>query len=1793
MKINHQTGVVWRVGRVWGLALGLAWAASPAGAATFTWDGGGGDNNWSTAANWDTTTPDNNGTADLIFTGTTRVTPNVDSPWSLQSVTFDDSVTADSFTIGGNEMTFAAGGSVTNDSLSTHTINADLIADTTQTFDSNAGNLSIGGGVDLSTGAAVLTVGGAQDTTISGVISGAGGSVVKNDGGTLTLSGANAFDGPVTLNAGTLAVGNNAALGNSLVINGGSLEASGGSRVIPDSVAVTLATDLSMTGALGLEIASDLDLTDNRTFSTSNATEISGVISESGGVRALTKAGSGSLELSALNTYTGDTTVSGGSLIITGSVMGDVDVASGATLTVGSDAAIRSGQTLTLNSGSTLQATGGKRTIPAGVALDVVGDFSIAGSDDLEIVSGIALAADRTITVTNTADTEISGEISGANGLTKAGTGSLELSATNTYTGDTMINGGTLIVSGSVMDDVVINSGGTLAIGNDGAVQPGKTLTLNGGALQAHGGARTVSTPVTVGGDFAVSGSEDLEIASGFTLGADRTITVTNTGVTQISGEISGANGLTKAGTGSLELSHDNLYTGNTVVDAGTLLLSGSVDGGVLVTGGLLDLSGEVAGNATVTGGMLLVNGGAITGGTTTVDSGGTLALGSDLAGAVTINDGASLQASGGDRTLTAAVALNGDFTVSGTHGLEVTSDLALGANRTVTVTNAATTAKLSGVISDGGGVLALTKEGLGSLELSAINTYTGSTTVNAGNLILSSGSVMGDANVNSGGTLTLSGGAVGGDTNIHNGGTLALGSDLTTGHVILNNGASLQAVGVAGAPRLLGSAITVNGDFTVSGTDDLEIANNMTLNANQVLTVTNTGSTEILGVISESGAGRSLTKEGAGSLTLSGVNTYTGDTVVNQGTLTIADSGSVAGDVVVSGGTLDVAEMGTVGGVATVTSGAMNLGGTVTDATVDGGTLSISATGQVTGNATVNGGVLNLSGTVANNATVTGGALLVGDGADIMGTTTVDTGGTLALGSDMFSLTNVTLNSGAGLQASGGARTLAASAITLGGDFAVSGSEDLTITGPIGLTSDRTITVTNTGDTVIDGVISGAHALTKDGAQTLELSGANTYTGDTNIDGGTLILSGSVVNNVVVNDGGALAIGNDGAVQSGKTITLNNGGALLASGGARTVASDINVVVGGDFTVSGSNDLQIASDIALGADRTITVSNLGGTVVSGVLSGAGGLTKAGNSVLELSGVNTYTGNTVVSAGTLLVSGSLASATATVNAGALLAGSGTINGNVAVVGSGFLNAGAINEAGTMTINGDLALNNSSTLLVDLASVTQGDLYDVSGSAAVDGTLRVAVLSGYVPGNGNQFTVIEADGGVTGAFDSVLDTIPGLAFEIFDDGDPNTVVIAIDDVPYVLTASSSNQISVAAVLDTLRPTATGDLATVFNEMNMLNAGQLQAALDQVVPEELGALSNMSFGLSNIQATNVSHRMSEVRLVGHGGGHSTRHLQLASAGNTPHQDLMLMALANNDPYPYWPPSTESYGFSKDQPWSFFASGAATLGEIDDTASHSGYDFTTTGITLGMDRRFHRHLVAGLMLGYGKSDIDIDNNGGEVDVNSARVGVYGTYYLDGFYINGMIGGAFHGYDVDRHVQFGGINRTATASPDGLEFNAMIEFGVDMDWQQYQIGPVVSIRYSDLTIDDYTESGAGALNLSVEEQGVDSLVVQVGMRASTEMVVGKTLLIPSFRALYQNDSDDQERSITARFAGGSGGAFSFNTADIGQDSAILGAGVTIVSDTNWTAFFDINSELGRKDYIVYGVRGGLQISF
>jgi len=851
-----------------------------------------------------------------------------------------------------------------------------------------------------------------------------------------------------------------------------------------------------------------------------------------------------------------------------------------------------------------------------------------------------------------------------------------EASTTATWTGaasNLWSNGGNWSGKGGLApvagDDLIFPSGASnLSTSNDIAAGTSfNSITISGSGYALAGNSIALAAGNLT--DSNASGSNTINLA--ISMSSTRTFSISNAGETlTVSGVISGAGGLIKdGGAGKLILSGANTYNGATTINVGALSISADNN------------LGAAPGSATP--GQLTFNGGTL--------------------------------------------ATTADFTLDPNRGI------ALSAAATID-TAANTTLTYNGIMA---GTNALTKSGTGTLVLGGLNTYSGTTEVSAGVLNLRNASALGATSsgttVDSNGSLQLQGG-------------IAVGAEPLT----LNN-AGVSGAGaienVSGANSWSG-AITLASASTIGSTGGTLTLSGNVDNGTFLLTAGGAGNTTLNGVISNSGA---LTKTGGGTLTLAGANTYSGTTTISAGTLKLGAANAIPdgagkGDVVMNpaSGTATF----DVGGFSETVNGLSNSGGG--SSLVDNSAASTTPTLTIGGN--------NVTGTFSG---------VIQNTAGILSLTKIGTGTLTLSGANSFS-GNTTINAGTlSISADNnlGSAPVSATAgkLTFGGG-ALATTATFTLNSNRGLAFNSTSTIDVAASTTLTygGIAAGSGGLIKSSAGTLILSGANTYSGATTINAGTISIA---------------ADNNLGTAPGSATVgQLAFGGGTLAS----TATFTLNVNRGIAFNSTGTIDVA--------ASTTLTYS--------GIAAGSGGLTKTSAGILVVNGNNTYTGATTISAGMVLVNGSQSSSAVGLNGGTL-GGTGTVgtitstsSGGTVSPGSG---PGIVNSS-----NVDLSTG-SPVLSIELNGTSAGSGYDqlnVTGTVNLTGaTLNGSV--GFAPAAGTTFTIINNDGSdaVTGTFSGLPEgagvTLSGQTFTISYAGGTGNDVVLTRASPSVTLDNSVN------------------------------------------------------------------------------------------------------------------------------------------------------------------------------------------------------------------------------------------------------------------------------------------------------------------------------------------------------------------------------------------------------------------
>jgi fibronectin-binding autotransporter adhesin len=1064
--------------------------------------------------------------------------------------------------------------------------------------------------LDLTTSAIAnsgqLTLSGAVNIRIPAPISGTG-DLIKDGTGRSFLSGTNVYSGKTEILNGVLVLEKIVSLYNGqsinwtkdkIIINSGGTICFfvGGTGEFTSTEISTIAANL-LTSILnnGFKAGSSIGF-DTRNSAGGTFT-LSSVISDSTGTGAgsvgFQKLGSNTLVVSGTNTFTGEVFIIAGVLSISNFNL------------------------------ETQNGPLGPGTLPIKIGSATEGELLYTGASASSNKKIFFDNQGGSINISTLATTLImTGVISGSGKFRKLGSGSIELSAANTFSGNLLIAAGIVRPTsssslGASTSNVLISSGATLEIINNTSFANNISAeglgVSNGGAIRNVSGSNVLQGSITsiaglrigcFAGNLNIQGS----LTSGSSGNIDFRITNALSAIT-VEGLISGATDILVGTTnGTLVLLNDsNSYTGRLQVADGNCVISSIKNYSVPSSVGASSIGAIQIGNAATPATLIYIGAGD--------SSNRTIQIGRSITNTVGETGGAIIKANG-----TGTLAFTGvDFNT------QVNVTTGVGANRTLTLAGTGQ-GVISGIIKDnrvtapatGTATISIVKSEAGTWTLSGANTFTGPTSINAGYLIISNAAALGTiataTTVNSGGSLKIQGGI-----------SLAAepftisGDGAATDGAICNNSGNntiTGAITLALNSRIRSAADTLTISGAISG-------------ATRTLTIDGDGNISISGIITLTTGG--ITKLGQGTLILSGINSYTGATAINFGAIRILNSGA----------------LGTTNPVIAA-NGQLELSGAMTFA------RSISISGQ---------------------GVASEGAFINRSGANTMSATT-----TLAADS-----------------------TIACIAGTL------------TISGGIaGVTRTPTFDVNTGAEIVFSGATSiSTGGIIKTGPGILSLSGSNTLTGEIGIFEGTfrIRIAGSLgtSSKITVYDGATFAIqatpagfnisrpitiigdgvSNQGALQN---VALNNtiGANVLKVGGQIsnriTSASALTLTIGG-ITRDETQLNGVGAPLTFGGAGIITLT---GVISTTGTSGLSSLTKVDAGTLNLGNLaHVYNGSTTISAGAItrsVVSGAI---TATGNFTTAASLAVTFTGGVPAIGSTwkFFPADTTNTYSTVALTG--------------------------------------------------------------------------------------------------------------------------------------------------------------------------------------------------------------------------------------------------------------------------------------------------------------------------------------------------------------------------------------------------------------------------------------------------------------------------------------------------------------------------
>ncbi|WP_086733669.1 autotransporter-associated beta strand repeat-containing protein [Erythrobacter colymbi] len=990
-----------------------------------------------------------------------------------------------------------------------------------------------------------------------------------------------------------------------------------------------------------------------------------------------------------------------------------------------------------------------------------------------------------------------------------AGSGTLSLNAANTvslFGGDWSNFTGTFVID--QLNTALFTAagvGGTGTIQNFGTIEFGDFTIAAGiigtGRVIKDGPGNGYLTGInTFSGGLAIEGGGGLEVYTVASLGTGDITSSTQGNFLAVNiaanetlaNDIGGALRLVKAGTGVLDLTGTNTYSGGTVITSGAIRVDDFARLG----------TGQVLANA---GGSLILS----------YSGAGQLLQTTPFL----IGDGSFIKEGSGDVVINAANTYTGGTTIrAGRLGLNNGGALGTGAIQI----DAGAELGIGGIILNNNltGTGLVRKTANNTAELYGNNTgFTGTLRVEDGDILVTNGNALGS------GTLEIGTGTV---VYINATADSTMAAGLAGDGTFEKNGTG--RVTLTGNGSQFGGAIAIqNGTLQIAGDQNIGTsAGGVFINTLGTLQLDTAGSTNLASVVYGSGK---VIKTGTGTVFMTGANTYSGGTDIQQGAIRVTNVGvlgtgaitvqaGAALDLAIAGaqtlaqnvtgagilrksdaGDLTLLSNGLTGGVD-ITGGRVIIGtaaalggGPVT--TASGTRLVFDTAGTETiGNTISGGGGLTKTGTgvlVIQNANsysggtlITAGRLGLNNGQGLgTGTVTVQQGAILSIGG--VTVANAIFGAGKVIKTANNTGTLTGNNAYSGGTEVQQGALRVLTpaslgTGGVQLGSGTQLIVDYSGATnvAMSNVLSGSGALVKDGSGTVVINNAgNSHSGGTTINAGRLGLNfgdGLGSGGVTIASGAELGIGAislaNNVSGAGRIVKTSGGAAFLTGTNTHTGGIDIQ---GGSVGVSGNAALGTGT-VSIASGASLDYTNAAAATFANGLSGAGTFNKLGAG--QLTFANAFTlGALNAQAGRTRIN-TVATTNVTVASGATLDGTGRIIGNL--VNNGTVAPG--NSIGTLTVQGNYTHNAGSVLEIEFDANGNIDLLDVTGNAVLNGgTIRFVGIGG-AEGQGGTF--LRTGGTLTGTFSTVETVGALLPLSVFYQS--NAALMA----PSVLTARPS-------------------------------------------------------------------------------------------------------------------------------------------------------------------------------------------------------------------------------------------------------------------------------------------------------------------------------------------------------------------------------------------------------------------
>ncbi len=373
---------------------------------------------------------------------------------------------------------------------------------------------------------------------------------------------------------------------------------------------------------------------------------------------------------------------------------------------------------------------------------------------------------------------------------------------------------------------------------------------------------------------------------------------------------------------------------------------------------------------------------------------------------------------------------------------------------------------------------------------------------------------------------------------------------------------------------------------------------------------------------------------------------------------------------------------------------------------------------------------------------------------------------------------------------------------------------------------------------------------------------------------------------------------------------------------------------------------------------------------------------------------------------------------------------------------------------------------------------------------------------------------------------------------------------------------------------------GPIAFRLEEISSPEA--LAAAIQEVSQVELMSQKTGAIESASGQFTNIGARLRAVRLGVTG-------ITLAGFNPTPY------SLAGRTASPALPQgggaSADTEQFSR---LGGFVNGSFVTGDRDATDREDGFDFDSGGLTAGVDYRFNDNLVAGLAVGFASTEVDIENSGGDSEIDSYSLSTYATYYMDDFYVDAIASLAWNDYNNTRRILYPSVTRNAKSDTDGRQYAFGVGVGYDVVLNNWRISPLARLQYVNADLDEFEETNGLGLDLTIGDQRIESLLSTLGATASYAVSTPVGVLSPQLRVEWQHEFQNDSRDVKAIYTNDPNQIpWRIPTDDPDRDYFTFGLGVAGTFKRGMSGFIDYQTIVGLDETTAHLVNIGVRMEF